>query len=173
MLGIAKHTFNVWLQNGVLLPNQLLLLDERKRKLKLPLDIERIPHNISKAYKSMKADEWKHWTLVYSMFSLQGIMSQDDLNIWCLFVNACHIMCRRDITLNEIGESHALLNMFCDQFQRKYGSQNCVRNMHMSLHLKHCIKDFERFNGILGKFHTNNNDISLKVMRKLVSGSQL
>ena len=50
--------------------------------------------------------------------------------------------------------------------------------------MKDCIKDygsvygfwcfsFERFNGILGKFHTNSNDISLQVMRKLVSGSQL
>ena len=56
--------------------------------------------------------------------------------------------------------------------------------MHMSLYLKDCIKDygsvygfwcfnFERFNGILGKLHTNNNDISLQGTRKLVSGSQL
>ena len=73
--------------------------------------------------------------------------------------------------------------MFCDQFQRKYGNENFVSNMHMLLHLKDCIKDygsvygfwcfsFERFNGIFGKFHTNNN-ISLQVMRKLVSGNQL
>ena len=60
MLEIAKHTFNIWLETGVLSPNQLLLIDERKRKLKLPSDIGRIPNNISKAYKSMKADEWKH-----------------------------------------------------------------------------------------------------------------
>ena len=60
MLGIGKHTFNVWFEAGVLSPNYLLLIDERKRRLKLPSDIGRIPHNISKAYKSMKADEWKH-----------------------------------------------------------------------------------------------------------------
>ena len=54
----------------------------------------------------MRVDEQKHWTLVYSMFSLRGIMSKHDLNIWCLFVNACHILCRRVITLNEIDEAH-------------------------------------------------------------------
>ena len=132
----------------------------------------------------MKANEWKHWTLVCSMFSLQGIMSQHDLNIWCLFVNDCHILCRQVITLNETEEAHTLLNIFCDQLQQKYGTENCVTNMNMAFHLKDCIKDydsvygfwcftFERFHGILGKFHTNKNGVSLQVMRELVSGSQL
>ena len=146
----------------------MLLIDERKRKLKLPSDIGKTPQNISKAYKSMKTDEWKHWTLFYSIFSLQGIMSQHDLNIWCLFVNAYHILCRRVITLNKIDEAHTLLKIFCDQFQRKYGSENCVQNMHISLHLKiygsaygFWYFSFERFNGIFGKFHINSNDNSL------------
>ena len=84
----------LWLETGVLSSNQLLLIDERKRKLKLPSDIGRILHNISKAYKSMKADEWKYWTLVYWMFSFQGVMAQNHLNIWGLFVNVCHILSR-------------------------------------------------------------------------------
>ena len=132
----------------------------------------------------MKADEWKHQTFVYSMLSLQGIMSQQDLNMCCLSVNTYHILCMRVITLNEIDKAHTLLSMFCDQFQRKCGCQNCVPNMHISLLLKNYIKDygsvyefwcfgFGRFDGILGKFHTNRNDISLQGMRKLVSGSQL
>ena len=50
--------------------------------------------------------------------------------------------------------------------------------------MKDCIKDydsvygfwcfsFERFHGILAKFHTKKNGVSLQVMRELVSGSHL
>ena len=129
MLVTVKHTFNIWLETGVLSPNQFLLIGEWKRRLKLPSDIGRIPHKLSKAYKSMKSNKWKHWTLVCSMFSLLGIMSQHDLNIWCLFVNDCHILCRQVIILNETDEAHKLLNIFCDHFQQEYGTENCVANM--------------------------------------------
>ena len=116
------------------------------------------------------------------MLPLQDIMSQQDLNICCLSVNTYHILCMRVITLNEIDEAHTLPSMFCDQFQQKCGCQNCVPNMHISLLLRNYIKDYDSvyeiwcfgfgsFNGILGKFHANRNDISLQGMRKLVSGS--
>lgn len=54
--------------------------------------------------------------------------------------------------------------------------------MHLHCHLKECIEDygpvysfwlfsFERLNGILGSFHTNNHDVSLQIMRRFVSAS--
>ena len=153
-------------------------------KVALPSDVGRIARKISNCYKSLKADEWKYWTLVYSMFALRGILSPADLRIWCLFVNACSLLCRRSITNDEVNQAHELLKFYFKQFESKYGKNCCVPNMHLALHLKKCILDygsvygfwcfsFERYNGILGRYHTNNHAITIQLMRKLVMGSQL
>lgn len=82
--------------------------------------------------------------------------------------------------MNDIDEAYTLLNIFCDKFQKKYGSENWLANMVMSLHLKKFIKDyglvygfwcvsFERCNGV----HRNNNETALQLMMKVASGCQL
>ena len=51
--------------------------------------------------------------------------------------------------------------------------------MHMALHIRDCIRDygptyafwcfsFERYNGVLGQFKTNNHAISVQLMRKFI-----
>lgn len=65
---------------------------------------------------------------------------------------------------------------FCEEYLKIYGEDLCTPNLHLHGHLASCVKDygpvyafwlfsFERLNGILGSFHTNNRDISAQVMR--------
>ena len=96
-----------------------------------------------------------------------------------VFVNACAILCQKVITKTQITQAHDLLKIFCQKFEEVYGWEACVPNMHMSLHLKKCLEDygptfgfwcfsFERFNGTLGKFQTNNHSITVQLMRKFL-----
>ena len=73
---------------------------------------------------------------------------------------------------------------FCKQFVLLYGTDSCTPNLHMHLHLKECLLDygpvhtfwlfsFERYNGLLGKFHTNNQMIEEQIMRKFLSEQQI
>lgn len=82
---------------------------------------------------------------------------------------------QRSLTLNDVTQAHTLLKIFCNGFKNLYGESSCVPNMHLMLHIKDCIFDygsvysfwcfsFERFNGILGSYHTNNHSIELQVM---------
>lgn len=174
----------VWVDSGILNDGKLSEIDNRIGMLTLPSDMGRLARKVSKCYKSMKADEWKHWTLVYSMFALQGVLPKEDLNIWCLFVKACQIICSRSISILKVEEAHNLLKMYCSLFQNRYGQEKCVPNMHLALHLKQCIYDygsvygfwcfsFERYNGLLGKYQTNNHSIAIQVMRKFEVKSQV
>ena len=174
----------VWMDLGLLTEAKLLLVDKRMEMIKMPSDTGRIARKISKSYKNMKAEEWKIFTVVYSMFVLHGILSIRDLNIWCLFVRACTYLCSRSITMQQAREAHDLLKIFCSLFEAKYGKEHCVPNMHLSLHLKDCIEDygsvygfwcfsFERYNGTLGRYHTSNHAISIQIMRQFVSCSKL
>ena len=180
--GIAKHTFHVWVDAGIIDKAKMKKLDDRMKLLKLPSDIGRIARNMSDCYKNMKADEWKHWTLIYSMFALRGVLPSIDYDIWALFVSACTILCNRSITPKAAADAHNSLKEFCCAFEERYGTDCCVPNMHLSLHIKDCILDygsvygfwcfsFERYNGILGKYHSNNHSITLQTMRKLVAYS--
>ena len=74
------------METGALNDAKLLQVDEKISKLPLPSDIGRMARKVSICYKSMKADEWKHWTLVYQVFALRGILNQRDLRLGvCLF----------------------------------------------------------------------------------------
>ena len=46
------------------------------------------------------------------------------------------------VNLQDVKQSHTLLKMFCMQFEKRYGSQYLVPNMHMMLHLKDCVVEF-------------------------------
>ena len=132
----------------------------------------------------MKADEWKHWTLVYSLFCLRKLIPPSHLTMWSIFVAASQAICKRTISVKEIDESHNLFKLFCGSFSRLRGPLKCTPNMHLHLHLRQCLFDFgpvyafwcfsyERFNGILGSFHINNHDICITLMRKFITGSQV
>ena len=184
LLGVAKHAFMIWVDTGLLNDQKLKRIDERQLAVKVPSDIGRISGPMSKVYKCLKADEWKHWVLIYSMYCLRNVLNKKHLNVWCMFVNACSILCKQYITIEEAESAHQLLKIYADQFSKLYGNSSCVPNMHLMHHLRDCIQDygsvysfwcfsFERFNGILGKFKTNNHSISIQIMRRFVSSTQL
>ena len=76
----------------------------------------------------------------------------------------------------ELDKADLMLVQFCQTFEQLYGISEVKPNMH----LKECVLDygrilnfccfsFERFNGILCSFTTNNRSIEIPLMRKLRS----
>ena len=68
---------------------------------------------------------------------------------------------------------------FFSQFVTIYGKDKCTMNIHLHGHLKECVLDygsvysfwlfaFERLNGILGSYHTNNRNISVQIMSNFI-----
>ena len=73
-----------------------------------------------------------------------------------------------------------MLLLFFRKFERLHGKSKVKPNMHFHGHLKECVLNygpvynfwcfsFERFNGILSSFKTNNRCIEIQLMRKLLS----
>ena len=69
------------------------------------------------------------------------------------------------------------MEQFCTQFEQLYGKESLTPNIHLMFHTTDCIRDhgpvygfwlyaFERMNGILGNFPTNNHEIGIQLMRK-------
>ena len=159
-LGTAKHTFKVWIKNGILNDGKLNKIDERMKALSCPSEVGRITQSMT-LYKTMKSDEWQNWVLLFSLFCLKDLIPRQHLNMSQIFVRACRLLTNTSISRDELRLAHQLLLLFCNTFQKSLGADNCTPNMHMHLHLSSCVEDygpiyafwcysFERYNGILG-----------------------
>lgn len=168
MLGTAKHVTEVWKNKFI---KSLETVEECALCIKSPYDVGQLP---SIWISGFTADQWLNWTLVFSVVTLKGIIPTLDLQCWQLFVRACSILCSKLIW--DVDSADQYLVMLCTKFLGLYGPESCTPNMHLHLHLTNCVLDyapvysfwlfgFERFNGILGAYNTNNRNIEVQIMR--------
>lgn len=170
LLGTAKHVLTTWIYKEHLNKNDMLKLQKLVNKVNPPSEVGRIPGKIANSFKGFTADQWKNWVCVYSLFSLKGLISDDHYAMWAEFVQACQLLCKKVITKEECTNADEKLMSFCRTFERLCGRDKCTPNMHLHGHIKECILDygpvygfwcfsFERYNGMLGDYHTNNVNI--------------
>ena len=182
LLGTAKHTFRVWIDHGVIDDEKISLIDNLIEEVSKSKEIGRMTRSMGH-YKSLKAEEWKNWVILFSLYCLKDILPKNIFNIWQMFVRACNLLLQMSISDSEIEDAHRLLQIYCIKFQETFGKESCTPNMHMHLHLKECIFDygpvyafwtfsFERYNGKLGSFPTNNRDMTVSMMKKFIDGAK-
>ena len=174
-LGTSKYVFKLWAEN-VLSKGQLKELSKKIEEFNTATSIGRIPRKIGTNYGNYTAEEWKNWTLKFSMYALYGIFPDNHLRVWERFVLACKILCQPVITKQEIKKADALLVNFCTGMEKLYGKQFLTCNMHLHCHLHSVLLDygpvfgfwlfsFERYNGQIGSTLTNNCSVEIQFMR--------
>ena len=184
LLGTVKLMMTVWKAKGLISSPQYEEIQKIVDVFITPAYIGRIPHKIGSGFSSFTADQWKNWYLIYSQVTLKHILPRVDYECWMIFVEACHIIVLKSITLEDLAKLESLLIKFCKKFQQVYGPELCTPNLHLHCHLHECIYDFgpahvfwlfgcERLNGILGSFPTNHAAIEMQLMRKFTSTQQV
>ena len=105
------------------------------------------------------------------------MLAREHLQYWLLFVKACSLLCTRFLRKKDIQLADQYFHLFCQKYEEVNGKNACTPNMHLHLHLKQCLNDygptnafwcyaFERYNGMLGNFSTNQKSIEPQLMRK-------
>ena len=138
-LGLAKHTVQIWKDNGILQHHHFKMLQEKLDKIIPPAKVGRIPRKIEAGLASFTAGEWKNWILIYA---LHDIIEDSHFKCWCLLVESCFILLRPAILKTQVEQAHVLLVEYCKSFDLLYGPEHCTPNMHMCCHLKDCLFDF-------------------------------
>ena len=141
LLGTAKHVLSVWTSLGILDKTHYLSIQEKVDRFVTPPEIGLIPSKIASGFSSFTADQWRNWTLIYSLCSLKGVIPHKDYDCWLLFVKAVNILCQRQITLRNLEKGDSLLMDFCKLFEQLYGQRNYTINMHLHAHLMECVLD--------------------------------
>ncbi|KAK3107637.1 hypothetical protein FSP39_018865 [Pinctada imbricata] len=176
-LGTAKKMFVTWIDRDIICKEDLVLISEKIKKLQTSSDIGRIPTNIASNYGTFTAEEWKNWVLIYSLFCLSGILQSDHLKAWQRFVLACRHLCQPTIPKTRLRIAHRLFLQFTKDVEELYGPEFLTPNIHLHGHLVECIENygsiygfwafsFERYNGFLADFPTNNRSVEVQLMRK-------
>lgn len=181
--GTAKHVMkNVWLDSDkpLLEKKDLEKIQEKMDKLKVPASVGRMPKKIENSYGGFTADQWKSFTILFSIYALWNLLPSADLELWRDFVLACSCLCSPVITETKVLLAHSYLLKFCQSFEQLYGKHRVTPNMHLHSHLADCVLDFgpvysfwlfsfERYNGILGEYGTNQRAVEIQLMRKFTS----
>ena len=183
LLGTARHMISVWKHLEIIKEKDFPGIQSKVNAFITPDDIGRIPSKIASSFSGFTAEQWRNWTLIFSLYALKEYLPYQHYQCWHLFVKSCHLLCRRSITVDNIESGDKFLLEFCSKFEQVYGGRHCNINLHLHTHLASCILDFgpvyafwlfsfERMNGILGSFHTNCRDVSLQLMRKFMQMSE-
>ena len=181
--GTAKHIMkNIWLdgENPLIKKNDLINIQEKLDKIKAPSDVGRMPRKILNSYGGFTADQWKTFTTLFSIYALSDILPKPHLELWRQFVLACSFICSPVISETRALLTHSYLLNFCKGFEQLYGNHRVTPNMHLHTHLVDCILDFgpvysfwlfsfERYNGIVGDYGTNQRSVEIQLMRKFIS----
>ena len=179
-LGVAKRFFSILISQQILSEKDFPGIQKKVDAFNCPPDIGRIPYKISSSFSGLKADQWKNWTLYFSLYSLKGVIPHRDYDCWLMFVKICSELCRKQILLSDLESIDQKIEEFCIKFENLYGKSALSPNIHLMGHITDCIRDhgpvyafwvyaFERMNGVLGSFPTNNRDITVQLMRKFTT----
>lgn len=178
-LGTAKRMISLWKDHKILLPEHFDKIQLQMEKVQCPSDVGKLPQKFASSFGSFNADQFKNWTILFSIFTLTGCLPIDHLEYWRKFVIACKLLCTRYLSRNHVKISNFLLLSFCKKVEQAFGCESITPNMHMHVHLDKCLYDFgpvysfwlfsfERENGVLGSIPTNKRSIETQLMRKFL-----
>ena len=171
----------LWKENKIVTEAHFANIQAIVDKFVTPVDIGRIPYKIASGFSAFTADQWKNWSLVYSLIALKDILPDGHYRCWHTFVL---VMCSRAISHAGVSLMDHHLITFCKMVEQLFGISACTPNLHLHGHLQECFLDygpsdsfwlfaFERLNGILGSVSTNNQAIEIQLMRKFLSMQQV
>ena len=175
-LGTAKKMFKICCKNDILTKEKLREVQEHIETVEAPTHLGRLPGNISSNYAGFTASQWKNWVSYYLLYALEGVLGEEHINRWQTSVLACHHLSRPYIMKTDLLIADQRLLHFCKKVESP--------NMHHHLHISECVENygsvygfwlfgFERYNGLLGSFHTTNREVEVQLTRTFLTTSAL
>ena len=147
--------------------------------IKVPAGFGRVIGNFSSKASGFTAAELRNVTRVYGPLLFQKHLHPDDFKIWSAFVEGAHRLCARSVTLESVRAAEIALAEFAHRFELRYDDEASKLNHHLVQHLGECVRDYgpvtqfwtfayERMNGFLKHFQTNNKTSHLTMFDKML-----
>ena len=116
-------------------------VDAKLSKILPTMEIKRLSRSIEDHLKYWKASELRSSLLYYGLPTLYGLLPDNYLNHYILFVQAIYILFKDSISETDLKEAEKLLDSFCKSFSVLYKERFCTLNVHQLLHLVDDVRD--------------------------------
>lgn len=143
LLGVARQFAELWF-SGVGQeyyigdPARQLIVSERLCALKPPQCLNRPPRAL-KLRKYWKAAEWQCWVFYYCLPCLKDVLPELYYQHFELFVSALYLLCKTDVTVEDVDASTSKLTEFVVMTECLYGKAQMSSNVHTLLHLPKAV----------------------------------
>lgn len=119
----------------------IAILDCRLLEIKPPKSITRPPQPLS-CRGNWKASEWRSWLLFYCLVCLQGILKEEYLVHLAKLSVAFYILMQDSISPHELKEANDLLSSYQCDYQKYFGQDSMVYQVHLLQHICVGVKRF-------------------------------
>ena len=75
--GTAKHCIDIWKSTGLLSSDHFCDIQKKVDNFTCPNDVGRIPSKIQSSFSGFTADQWKSWTVLFSLYCLKNILPSE------------------------------------------------------------------------------------------------
>nr|XP_029724529.1 uncharacterized protein LOC115264687 [Aedes albopictus] len=157
--------------------DQKPLVENRLSTIRLPSSFQRNIRNVDE-YLKFKANEWE--TLLFHCIypCMHDLMPKQYLDMIMLFSSSIYNLLQFQVTDDTLQNCEKSLIKFVKEFQKAFGTENVVYNIHLATHLVESVRNlgalwnsslfpYENGNGMLIDFHTSNNHPVIQVASKL------
>jgi hypothetical protein len=176
-LGVARSVWKTLRRVGKISDEDLVQISRRVNSIRPPSDVANFGPKVLRDMSWMKGADWQSWVLVYSMYALHGILSDDLYTTWGFFVRGCSLLCQSKLTIGDVDQARVCLRKFYESYSKLVHWKELKPNFHFMLHLPDCVLKFgsifnfqctrfESHNGYLGKTQTNFKSVELQMMKR-------
>lgn len=181
LLGVVRQVTNLLFDSGnhlkaFYLGTTVKHCDSILLSLNPPQEISRSPRSITQR-SHWKANEWRAFLLIYSLFVFKVMLPLNYWNHWLLLANAVHILLGDNLTRDMISKAELCLYKFVGEFSELYGPENVTFNVHLLTHLAESVRNFgplwdtsafyfENENGKLLKLYHGTQHVQTQMMKR-------
>lgn len=135
LLGVTKTLLYKWFsatnyKKPYFIGGQVKSINKRILKMRPPDFLTRLPRDMEKHFKNLKASELQSWLLYYSLPCLVGYLPDKYLCHFAHLAEGVYILLGDGITPAQIARARDLLQTFYKDFQELYGNGSCGLNVH-------------------------------------------
>lgn len=158
--------------------NQTSLVEDRLSSIRLPSSFPRNIRSVEE-YLKFKASEWE--TLLFHCIYpiMHDLMPKQYLDMIMLFSTSIFELLQSQISDSTLLNCEKNLVKFVKEFQKTFGVENVVYNIHLATHLVESVRNlgalwnpslfpYENGNGMLINFHTSNIHPVIQVASKFI-----
>lgn len=151
LLGITKTLLYKWLsasnhKQPYFIGGQIANISKRLQRMRPPDYLSRLPRDLEKHFKNLKASELQAWLLCYALPCLNDYLPDKYPLHFGHLAEGIFILLGDAITPLQLNRAKELLHTFYKDFQSLYGNGSCGLNVHNAgVHLADYVQDGDRF----------------------------